>query len=125
MIQFSVKWLFQFNKYISQYKSDLHGKDTIYYTYSPPTVSSTIYKYGYDFSDEDFNSILTSPDLPDHELTPKLNSTGPVCGFPCFENGKLDTFVDPQGVTRQYMCGSINYPHIKDPETYAVYEIYS
>ena len=111
-------------RYISIYKDDLHGNNTVYYTYSPPTISSTIYKYGYNFSDEEFNSVSTTSDLPDHELTPELNAKGSVCGHPCFNNDNLETFVDPKGTTRQYMCGSVNHPNIKDPEIYAVYEIF-
>jgi hypothetical protein len=108
-----------------------YGK--IYLTYSPPTVSSSLYKYTTNFTDEEFNSILTDSDLPEYTLTPKLNNyTSETdtndgkelsCGYPCITNDKPDTFTDSQGVVRQYMCGSVNYPTLKTPEHYAVYKI--
>jgi hypothetical protein len=112
-------------KYISVYKTDLHGKGRVYFTYSPPTLSSATYKYGYNFTDEEFKEILTPPDFPDYELTPTLQSDK-KCGFPCLNSkGEPETFIDSSGVKRQYMCGSVNYPNIKDPEVYALYEIIS
>jgi hypothetical protein len=112
--------------YISVSKNDFSDNAgiNIYLTYSPPTVSSTIYKYGYKFTDEEFDSTLTQSDLPDYSLTPKVGSgSDQVCGFPCLINGKPDTFVDSSGVKRQYMCGSRHYPTLKTPEHFAIYKI--
>lgn len=114
-------------KYISVYKTDLRGKGRVYFTYSPPTLSSATYKYGYNFTDDEFKEILTPPDFPDYQLTPEVNDqSNKKCGFPCLNsNGEPETFVDSSGVKRQYMCGSVNYPNISDPEVYSVYEIIS
>lgn len=111
--------------FISVSKNDVSDKEgfSMYLTYSPPTVSSAIYKYGYDFTDAAFDSIVTESDLPEYSLTPKINSKGLKCGFPCLINDKPDTFVDSSGVERQYMCGSLNYPTLKTPERFAVYKI--
>ena len=112
-------------KYISLYKTSLYGKGRVYFTYSPPTTSSAIYKYGYDFSDSEYQDVLTKPTYPAESLTPltgDLDST--KCGFPCLsEDGKPVTFKDSQGNTREYMCGSVNHPNIKDDELWAMYEI--
>ena len=85
------------------------------------------------FSDEKYKNSLSSSDLPNYTLTPRLNnytnelendtSKELSCGYPCLPFNKPDTFVDSQGVTRQYMCGSVAYPTIKTPSRYAVYEI--
>jgi hypothetical protein len=103
--------------------SDQYGK--IYLTYTPPTINSSLYRYNNNFTDEEFNSILTDSDLPEYKLTPKVNDDNKefVCGYPCTINGKLETFTDSQGDVRQYMCGSVNYPNLKTPERYAVYKI--
>jgi hypothetical protein len=92
-----------------------------------------MYKYSSNFSNEEFNSILSDSDLPDYTLTPKLNNYRNedsdneekelACGFPCITNGKPETFIDPKGIVRQYMCGSVNYPTIKTSERYAVYKV--
>jgi len=105
----------------------------VYLTYTPPTTSSSLYKYTSNFTDEDFNSILADSDLPEFTLTPKLNNytneNEPIegkeisCGFPCITENKPETFTDSNGVVRQYMCGSVNYPTIKTPERYAIYKI--
>ena len=113
-------------KYISLYKTDLRGKGRVYFTYSPPTASSAIYKHGYDFNDSEYQDILTKPTLPVESLTPLIgdNSDSAKCGFPCLsENGEPITFKDSGGNTREYMCGSVNYPSIKDDELWAMYEI--
>jgi hypothetical protein len=120
--------------YISVAKSDINSLNVTkaYFTYSPPTTSSALYKYTSNYSNEDFNSILTQTDLPEYTLTPKLNNYSSdisekdkelACGFPCITFGQPETFNDPNGTVRQYMCGSINYPTLKTPERYAVYKI--
>jgi len=111
--------------------SELYSK--IYLTYSPPTKSSSLYKYNNNFTDDEFKGILTDSDLQEYTLTPKLNNyTSDIedksgkelsCGYPCITNDTPETFTDSKGVVRQYMCGSVNYPTIKTPERYAVYKI--
>uniref|UniRef100_A0A6C0I894 Uncharacterized protein n=1 Tax=viral metagenome TaxID=1070528 RepID=A0A6C0I894_9ZZZZ len=110
---------------------DLYSK--AYFTYSAPTVSSALYKYNTNYKPDEFKSILTNSDLPEHSLTPKVgkytneidNEQGKEvsCGFPCTINGHDETFTDSNGITRQYMCGSVNYPTLKTPERYSVYKI--
>ena len=121
--------------YISILKgpNSTHSYSKIYLTYTPPTISSAIYKYSANFTEDEFNSILTDSDLPDYSLTPKLNNftnendSGQTkelaCGLPCITDNKPETFTDSSGVVRQYMCGSVNYPTLKTPERYAVYKI--
>lgn len=121
--------------YMSLLHSPSQESGTIYkayFTYSPPTTSSALYKYNSNYTDTDFISLLTNSDLPEYTLTPKLNNYSSelsndgkelACGFPCITNGKPETFTDPNGVVRQYMCGSVNYPTLKTPERYAVYKI--
>jgi hypothetical protein len=111
--------------------SQRYGK--IYLTYSPPTKSSSLYKYNNNFTDDEFKDILTDSDLQEYTLTPKLNNDTSdtedksgkelSCGYPCTINDVPETFKDSQGVVRQYMCGSVNYPSIKTPEHYAIYKI--
>ena len=74
----------------------------------------------------------TVSDLPNYTLTPKLNNytneeeKAPgkemSCGYPCLPNNKPLTFVE-NGITKQYMCGSVGYPDIKTPPRFAVYKI--
>ena len=124
--------------YMSVLRSPSDAEGTIYkayFTYSPPTISSALYRFNSNYTNKDFESILTDSDLPNHTLTPKLNnhisqiSEDPsdqkelACGFPCITYGEPETFVDTQGVVRQYMCGSVNYPTLKTPEHYAVYKL--
>ena len=107
--------------------SDLEGFK-VYYTYSPPTVSSSIYKYGYNFTDEDFESVKTDSEFPVSSLVKKTgnsNTDSKLCGHPCLLNGKPDTFVDSKGETKNYMCGSNTFPTLKSPELFAIYKIIS
>jgi len=116
--------------YLSIYKAGLHEKGRVYLTYSPPMDLHNITGV---FSEEKYKNSLSSSDLPGYTLTPKLNnytnesendtSKELSCGFPCLPNNKPDTFVDSNGVTRQYMCGSVGYPTIKTHSRYAVYKI--
>jgi len=116
--------------YLTIYKIGLNEKGRVYLSYSPPME---LHNTTGIFSDEKYNANLSSSDLPNYTLTPELNNytndseneKGKEigCGFPCLPFDKPDTFVDSKGITRQYMCGSINYPTIKTPPRYAVYEI--
>lgn len=112
-------------KFISLYKTELNGKGRVYFTYSPPTTSSAIYKYGTDFNETEYQDILTKPTLPVESLTPLTGDTSSIkCGFPCTsDKGEPVTFKDSQGNTREYMCGSVNYPKLQDDELWAMYEI--
>uniref|UniRef100_A0A6C0B0N7 Uncharacterized protein n=1 Tax=viral metagenome TaxID=1070528 RepID=A0A6C0B0N7_9ZZZZ len=105
--------------YISVFKIDEHTRGKIYLTYSPP------------MDDENKKHVAVS-DVPGFTLTPKLNNytneeeKAPgkemACGYPCLPYDKPMTF-DDNGVTRQYMCGSVAYPDIKSPTRFAVYRI--
>ena len=108
--------------YLSIYKINLNTRGKIYLSYSEPMDQLT-----------NKNENITKSDLPKHTLTPKLNNYTNEeekaenkelsCGYPCLPDGKPETFKDPDGTIRQYMCGSVGYPNIKTPTRFAVYKI--
>jgi len=113
--------------FLSVYKIDEHTRGKIYLTYSPPMDDQLEYNY----TEKEFNSNLTKPDAG-YTLTPRLNNytneeeKAPgkelSCGYPCLPYDKPLTF-EEDGVTKQYMCGSVAYPNIKTPPRFAVYQI--
>lgn len=112
--------------YVSVYKYGPDSGGTIYLTYSPPMVSDIHSNFGYDYTSDEYNSILTKPSYPIETLTPKisdLDTDNIRCGYPCTNNGVLDTFIDSSGNKRCYMCGSVGYPTINTSEIYSVYKI--
>jgi len=105
-------------RFMAIYKNDINEHKNVFFSYGPPQTDS---------------ESESKSDLPDYTTTPKLNNykneneTGNgkelSCGYACFKDKKPQTFVE-NGITKQYMCGSITYPTIKTPPRYAVYEIY-
>jgi hypothetical protein len=83
-------------------------------------------------SSSEYNQNVSKSDLPKYTLTPKLNNytneeenaAGKEfsCGYPCLPGGNPMTFTE-NGVTKQYMCGSVAYPNIRTPPRFAVYKI--
>jgi len=114
--------------YLSVYKLNEHVRGKIYLTYSPPMDD----QLGFGYTDEEYTKNLTKNDLPGYTLTPKLNNytnedeKAPgkelACGYPCLPYDKPMTFTE-NGVTKQYMCGSVGFPNIKTPTRFAVYKI--
>lgn len=110
--------------YLSIYKMDPKNRGKVYMTYSPPLSSEIPQRY----TQDEFNKALLPTDLDEYTLTPVFGqhtnevenkqSKQLACGFSCNE-----TFIDPNGIKREYMCGSKNYPTIKTPTRYAVYKI--
>jgi hypothetical protein len=114
--------------YLSIYKLNKNTRGHVYLTYSPPLNDDLEYNY----TQADYNKVLSKSDLPGYTLTPKLNNytneeeKAPgkelSCGYPCLPYDKPLTFKE-NGVTKQYMCGSVGYPNIKTPSRFAVYRI--
>ena len=88
--------------YISICKESLDGLPLIYFTYSPPMNK---YNLNGQFSPKELELYTTKPDFPMKSLN---TSSQEGCGFPCSNDSN-------------YNCGSINYPNIKSPVTFAVY----
>lgn len=120
--------------YLSIYKLDEHTRGNIYLTYSPPMDDQiTLLSSDPDLTkNPEYIKNVSKTDLPNYTLTPKLNNytnevakgTGKemACGYPCLPNDKPMTF-EENGVTKQYMCGSVAFPSIKTPPRFAVYQI--
>ena len=114
--------------YLSVYKLNEKTRGKVYLSYSPPMDQDIPFNSSLDV----YNKNLTTSDLPNYTLTPKLNNytneeekaSGKElsCGYPCLPNDKPMTF-EENGVTKQYMCGSVGYPNIKTPTRFAVYHI--
>jgi hypothetical protein len=112
--------------YLSVYKINENTRGKIYLTYSPPMDDQL------GFNSSGYTKNLTKSDLPTFTLTPKLNNYTNeeektkgkelACGYPCLPYDKPMTFKE-NGVTKQYMCGSVAYPNIKTPPRFAVYKI--
>lgn len=110
--------------YLSVYKMDPEKRGKVLMTYSPPLSTEIPQRY----TQDEFKKALLPTDLDDYTLTPvfgqytnevkKEKGKSLSCGFPCNE-----TFIDPNGIKREYMCGSKNFPTIKTPTRYAVYKI--
>jgi hypothetical protein len=110
--------------YISLYKMSPERRGKVFFTYSPPLNTTIPQRY----TQDEFKKALLPTDLDEYTLTPVFGQyTNEVekdpskqlsCGFPCNE-----TFIDPNGIKREYMCGSMNYPTIKTPTRYSVYKI--
>jgi len=92
--ELAVLGLFAGYKYISLYKKNEKEYGKIFLSYSPPMNKHNIYGQ---FTKKEYSNSLLEPDLP-------LES----CGFKCNDG---------------YMCGSENYPNIKNTQHFAVYEI--
>jgi len=108
-------------RYISISSNGYNNQNNIFFSYSPPMDDKVDEKH------------IAKSDLPNYTLTPKLDNysnemnTKPgkelSCGYPCLQNKTSQTFVDSDGVTKQYMCGSVAFPSIKTPARYSVYQL--
>jgi hypothetical protein len=81
------------------YKKNENEYGKIYLSYSPPMDRHNIYG---NFTQKEYNQSLLKPDSPKESLSSS-------CGFPCKDPGM--------------MCGSDNYPNIKNTPRFAVYQM--
>ena len=102
--QLGVLCLYSGYSYISMFKTSLDGKMRIYFSYSPPLNKENIFEQ---FNQKEYNKYLLKSDLPNYSL--KNSSSGEKCGYQCTDS--------------DYYCGSINYPLITSPATFAVYSV--
>ena len=91
--------------YMSIFKTSLDGNMRIYFSYSPPMNRLNI---SGQFNQKEYNKYLLKSDL---NYSLKFSSSETMCGYPC--NSK----------NPDYYCGSLNYPNIKSPATFAVYSV--
>jgi hypothetical protein len=91
--------------YMSIFKTGLDGNMRIYFSYSPPMNKLNITGQ---FNQKEYNKYLLKSDL---NYSLKFSSSETMCGYPC--NSK----------NPDYYCGSLNYPNIKSPTTFAVYSV--
>jgi len=98
--QLAVLGVFAGYNYISLYKKNESEYGKIFLSYSPPMDKHNIYGY---FTQKEYNQSLLKPDLP----AESLKNGG--CGFNCKDPG--------------LMCGSDNYPNIKNTPRFAVYRM--
>ena len=87
--------LFAGYNYISVYKNNESEYGKIFLTYSPPMVK------------HNNTGSFTPKEFKDYTLKPELSSS--ECGYHCSDSSK--------------MCGSNNYPNIKNTPRFAVYRI--
>ena len=93
--ELAVLGLFAGYRYISVFKKNKDEYGKIFLSYSPPMNKHNISGY---FSPKEYSNNLLEPDTPSSS-----------CGFKCNSG--------------DYMCGSANYPNIKNTPHFAVYEI--
>ena len=96
--QFAVLGVFAGYNYISLYKKNESEYGKIFLSYSPPMNKHNIYGY---FDEKNYNQSLLKHDLPHESLA--------GCGYKCKDS--------------EMMCGSNNYPNIKNTPRFAVYRM--